>query len=120
MIRKADLTLGWLLVIGGLLHAYGSIKAYDAMSPTLVWALSGSLAALLLAAINIMRANRPHDRTLASVAFVGSLAWLALAIDFGLSIGHVLDVRVVWHAICAVGLAGFSLRTLAGRPTLGQ
>jgi len=67
MSKIIDRIFGWLLVIGALLHAYGSLMFYGPSTVTLVWALSGSLAALLLAALNLMRINRPADRTLAYV-----------------------------------------------------
>ena len=61
-VKVLDRVLGWLLVVGGLLHALGSWTAYRNAPPELLWALSGSLAALLLAALNLLRAGRPQDR----------------------------------------------------------
>jgi hypothetical protein len=68
-----DRIAGWLLMIGALLHGYGSYLAYPSLSANLVWAWSGSVAALLLAAINLLRVNRPNDRPLAWISFVGML-----------------------------------------------
>ena len=67
-MKVLDRVLGWLLVVGGLLHALGSWAAYRNAPPELLWALSGSLAALLLAALNLLRAGRPQDRPLAWVS----------------------------------------------------
>jgi hypothetical protein len=75
VVRTIDRAFGWLLVLGGLLHAVGSVKGLANRPDVLVWALSGSLAALLLAAINLMRVNRPDDRPLAWVSTAGSIAW---------------------------------------------
>lgn len=105
-----DRAFGWLLVIGGALHAYGSLVAYPPQTVTLVWSLAGSLAAFLLAALNLMRVNRPHDRTLAYVCFVGSLCWFAVAMAFGMAINAVLDPRVLYHAVVALVLAAFSVQ----------
>ena len=44
-----DKAFGWLLLVGALLHAYGSITGYPAGSEVQVWALSGTLAAALTA-----------------------------------------------------------------------
>ncbi len=110
-MRNVDRAFGWLLVLGGLLHSVGSVTVLANKPDVLVWALSGSLAALLLASLNLMRVNRPNDRTLALVCTAGSIAWIFIAIGFGASIGNVLDPRALIHAINAAVLAAFSLRT---------
>jgi hypothetical protein len=58
IVAPIDRIAGWLLLIGALLHGYGSYLAYPSLSSTLVWALSGSVAALLLAGINLLRPER--------------------------------------------------------------
>jgi hypothetical protein len=109
-----DRIFGWLLVVGGLLHAVGSWHAFHDDPPQLLWALSGSLAALLVAALNLLRVGRPNDRPLAWVSFAASVAWVAVALGFGAVIGHLADPRAVIHAVNAAVLAGLSLRTLIG------
>ena len=110
-MKIADRIFGWLLVLGALLHAGGSIAAARNNPQLLVWALSGSLAALLVAAMNLLRVNRPQDRSLAALCFFGSVGWAAGAIGFGVSIGNVFDPRAMYHAIVAVALAAMSVRT---------
>lgn len=112
-----DRVFGWLLVVGASLHAFGSVTGYGSQPELLVWSLSGTLAALLLAVLNLMRAGRPSDRSLALVCLTGSIAWVAVALGFGAAIGDVLDPRALIHAVNAAVLAAFSLRTLltAGR-----
>jgi hypothetical protein len=107
-----DRLFGWLLVLGAALHALGSVTGYGTQPELLVWSLSGTLAALLLAVLNLMRAGRPTDRTLALVCLVGSIAWVAVALGFGAAIGDVLDPRALIHAVNAGVLAVFSIRTL--------
>lgn len=107
-MKFIDRAFGWLLVIGSVLHAYGSFKLYAPQTVTLVWSLSASFAGFLLAAINLMRVNRPGDRTLAYVAFAGSLCWCAIALAFGMAIDAPADPRVLYHVIVALVLAGFS------------
>jgi len=107
-----DRVFGWLLVVGALLHAFGSVTGYGAQPETLVWSLSGTLAALLLAVLNLMRVGRPADRSLALLCLVGGLAWVAVALGFGAAIGNVFDARALIHAVNAAVLAGFSARTL--------
>lgn len=114
-----DRTFGWLLVVGGLLHAVGSWRAFHNDPPQLLWALSGSLAALLVAALNLLRAGRPSDRPLAWVSFAASMAWVAVAVGFGAVIGHLTDPRAVIHAVNAAVLAALSLRTLVRAPRGG-
>jgi len=115
MARAIDRIFGVLLLIGACLHAFGALRAYPLGSEGLVWSLAGTLAAGLVAVLNLVRAGRPADHTLAWITFVGSLAWVAIAIAFGAAIGNVLDPRVLWHAIAALVLAGFSLRTLVNQ-----
>jgi hypothetical protein len=115
--RKIDQLFAGLLLIGAILHAFGSIANYPKGSQVMVWALSGSLAAGLLAVLNLVRTERPADHTLAWITFFGCLCWVAVAIGFGLAIGNVYDPRPLWHAITAFGLALFSLRTALGRAT---
>ena len=50
-----------LLVMGGLLHAWGSFMGYGSEPETLLWSLSASLAAILLAVMNLLRIGRPAD-----------------------------------------------------------
>ena len=114
LVTILDRIFGWLLVVGGLLHAIGSWRAFHSDPPQLLWALSGSLAALLVAALNLLRVGRPNDRSLAWVSFFASVAWVAVALGFGAAIGHLADPRAVIHAVNAAVLAGLSLRTLIG------
>ena len=111
MLKNVDRVFGGLLLIGAALHAYGSLKGYPRGSEVLVWALSGSLSAGLVAVLNLLRVNRPSDIALAWVSFGSSLCWAALALAFGAAIDAVADPRVLWHVIAALVLAGFSLRT---------
>ena len=78
MLPIIDRIAGWLLAIGALLHGYGSYLAYPSLSANLVWAWSGSVAALLLAAINLLRVNRPDDRALAWISLAGCLLWIGI------------------------------------------
>lgn len=112
MARTVDAIFALLLLIGALLHSYGTLTGYEAGSEVFVWSLAGSLAAALIAVLNLMRRQRDGDKTLAAVCLVASLAWAAVAAGFGAAIGDVLDPRALWHIIAALGLAAFSLRSL--------
>jgi hypothetical protein len=112
-MKRIDLFFGWLLVLGALLHAFGSWTGYRSSPELLVWALSGSLAALLVATLNIFRVGRPTDRSIAVASFLGSIAWGAVAVGFGFAIGNVRDPRAMIHAVNAAVLAMFSFRTFA-------
>ena len=114
-MKIADRTFGGLLALASLLHAVGSVARYGDRHETLLWALSATLAGLLLASMNLLRVGRPHDRTLAWVCFAGCLGWAALVIGFGLLIGNLLDFRVLIQGAIIAVLTIFSLRTAVGR-----
>jgi len=111
MTKGLDRLFGALLLIGSVLHAFGSVAHYPLGSQELVWALSGSLAGGLIAVLNLVRAGRTEDPALTWIAFAASLGWVAVALGFGLAIQSLLDPRVLWHAISALVLAGFCVRT---------
>jgi hypothetical protein len=90
---------------------FGSSGKYAFGSTVLVWAISASALATLLAAINLLRVNRPDDRSLAWICLAGCIAWIMLTLAFNVSIGNIFDPRGLTHAIVTAGLAFFSLRT---------
>jgi len=67
-MKIVDRVFGWLLVLGGVLHTVGATVGLKGTPGALVWPLAGSVAAFLVAALNLMRVNRPRDRTLAWVS----------------------------------------------------
>ena len=111
-MKTLDRAFGWLLVVGGLLHAVGAWNANHAKPDVLLWALTGSLAAFLIAALNLLRVERPRDRPLAWLSLAGSIAWLAVALSVGKLAGNFLDVRVVSNVLNAAVLAAMSIRSL--------
>lgn len=115
MAKAIDGIFAILLLVGALLHGYGTITSYPAGSEVFVWSLAGSLAAGLIAILNLLRRERPGDWALAVICLVASLAWAAVALAFGGAIGNVVDLRVLWHVIAALALAMFSLRSLMAR-----
>jgi len=114
-VKALDRFFGALLLVGSVLHAYGSISSYQLGSTELVWALSGSLAGVLTSVLNLVRAGRPQDITLAWITLIASICWAAVAVGFGAAIGNPTDPRVLWHVISALALTAFSVRTVVGR-----
>jgi len=110
-MRMLDRIFGWLMVVAALLHLVGSFKLYHAQHEVLLWAVCAGLAELYLAAMNLMRAERRHDLTLARVCFAGNLAWLGVVIAFAIQIGHLLDMRVLIQATITVVLLALSARS---------
>lgn len=111
-MRLVDRIFGWILIVGAVLHGIGSYLGYRSQSMLLLWALCASLAALLVGVINLLRAGRPSDRSVAWIALLGSLAWAIAAFTFGALIGNVFDVRALIHGVTALALAVFSMKTL--------
>lgn len=114
-VARIDRAFGWLLILASVGHTTGTVLWTQPMSQLFIWSLGASLAGLLLGALNIVRAGRPEDRTLAAITAVGTTGWALLALAFGISIGNVLDPRAMTHFIVACALVVFSVRTWSGR-----
>lgn len=115
-MRPLERTLAWLLIICSLIHAYGACSAYKGRAEIMLWALSATLAMLLVAALNLLRIGRPGDRPLAWISFFACIGWLAIVLAFGAISGNMLDLRVVALTIITVALAIFSIRSACGVP----
>jgi hypothetical protein len=118
MLKNVDRTFGWLLILAAFGHTAGTLKWIPFMSGMFVWSMGSSLAAGLLGALNIVRAGRSADTTLAAITLVGTASWMVLALAFGQSIGNLLDPRALGHAIIAsvlVVFGGITLRRASRR-----
>lgn len=109
MSKTIDRIFGWLLVVGSIGHATGTIMWTQPMSQIFLWSLGSALAAVLLGVLNIIRAGRPGDRTLAVVTAIGTACWMGLAVAFGVSIGNVFDPRTLYHFVVSGVLVVFGL-----------
>ena len=49
------------MLLGGVGHGVGSYQSYKNQPMNLLWALSASSSAFLLAAVNLLRAGRPEE-----------------------------------------------------------
>lgn len=110
-----DRVFGWLMVLGSLAHSMGSLQAYGAKPELLLWAESGTLAALLVAALNLLRAGRPQDRVLAWVSVAACAGWLVLVLAFGKLVGNYFDFHVLIFMVITLVLLIMSLRTALGK-----
>jgi hypothetical protein len=115
MLKTIDRIFGWLLVLGSAGHTVGTLLWTQPMSGIFIWSLGSSLAAALLGTLNIVRAGRPQDNTLAMITAIGTGCWALLALAFGMSIGNLLDPRPLSHFVIAVVLVSFSVITLRRR-----
>ncbi|HTZ89989.1 MAG TPA: hypothetical protein VMA71_06600 [Alloacidobacterium sp.] len=115
-MKTVDRVFGWLLVVSTLLHCIGCLVAFRHTNPDmLLWTEGAGMGGFLLAAVNLLRVNRPEDRGLAWVSAAGCVAWVVLAISFGLRIGNLFDPRPLVHSLVTLTLLGFSLRTALGK-----
>ncbi len=106
-MRTVDRIFGWLLfalsiALAAFLQRYYAVDAQPLIVCT-------ALCGLLLASINLMRAERPHDRTLARVCVAGNAI-------FGILMGAVAlatTTRLFPLTVAAVcgGLLLLSMRT---------
>ena len=110
-MKTADYVFGWLLGAASLMHGIGSVLAYRHKPELLLWAEAATLAGLLLAAINLLRAGRPGDRALARVSCAGCVGWILVAVSFGHLAGSLFDPRALSHEAITVVLLVFSFRS---------
>ena len=118
-MKIADRLFGWLQLLGACGHTAGTIVLVPFMSGLFVWSLGASIGMFLTAALNLLRAGRPTDRTVALMATAGSGGQLLLCLAFGKSIGNFADPRVVGNCVIATVLLLFGIRTIAvigGKP----
>lgn len=112
MLKVIDRVFGGLLLMAAAGHTVGTILWTEPMSGIFIWSLGSSLAAGLLATLNIVRAGRPDDKTLAIITAIGTACWAVIAFSFGISIGNVFDPRPLGHVLISIGLVIFSALTL--------
>ena len=113
-MKVVDQVFGWLLVVSSLLHAVGSYTGYKNQPKVLLWALSATLAGLLLASINLVRVGQPELLSLAWISAFGCLWWMVQALVFGKLLGNIFDFRALIHFVIALVLFAFSLRSALG------
>jgi len=111
-LKILDRVLGCILLLGGVGHTLGSLQFYKNDQLTLLWSLSASLFVFLLGTLNLVRAGRPKDTTLAWICLVAGLCHIASTLRFGVLIGNFFDFRVVLFILVTLGLCAMSLRTI--------
>ena len=109
-MKIVDRIFAWILALGGLLHGVGSYLGYRHQPMTMLWSICATLLTLLIAAVNLLRVERPGDRPLSWISFAGSLSWAVAAFAAGVLIHNIFDPRPMMHWVTALVLAGFSLR----------
>jgi len=114
-MKIVDRVLSGLLLLGGVGHTLGSFQAYKNEPMTLLWSLCASLFVFFFGGINLVRAGRSGDRTLAWLCLGAGLAWIAASLRFGVLIGNVLDPRPLIFALLTLGLCALCVRTLMSR-----
>jgi len=114
MGRRMDRAFGVLLLLGAAGHTVGTLRHLRG-TDAFLWSLGSSLAAALLAVLNLLRSGRPGDRALAMVCAIGTACWGLVVLGFGVSIGNLLDPRVGMHLLASAGLVLFSVRAIVER-----
>jgi hypothetical protein len=111
-LKTLDRVLGGVLILGGVGHLFGSLLGYKNDQMMLLWSLSASLFIFLLGTLNLVRAGRPEDTTLAWICLVGCLCHIVSTWRFGVLIGNLFDVRVVIFTLVTLGLCALCIRTI--------
>jgi len=111
-MRGLDRVLSVLLILGGVGHTLGSLKAFGSEPMTLLWSLCASLFVFFCGALKLVRAGPPGDKPLAWICLVGGVCWIGASLQFGVLIGNVLDFRPLIFALITLGLCGMCVRTL--------
>ena len=112
MLGKIDRIFGVFLLIGAAGHIMGTLLLLPAMSEIWVWSLGAAIAAALLGVLNIVRAGRANDKTIAVITTIGTAIWALLALTFGASIHNLLDPRALFHFVVSAVLVVFGFLTI--------
>lgn len=75
-----------LLVLGAVLHAFGTWHGIGHDTTELVWSLGSALAAVMIGSLNLLLIHRPGDSGLALLATASAFARAAIARAFGRAI----------------------------------
>lgn len=97
--------LAGLLILGSVLHMVGTWRQIPHRSTEFVWSMGAALSGVQIGFLHLLMIRRPEDASIALLATGGALAWAAVAQAFGRAIGNRYDFRVIWHEVCAIGLA---------------
>jgi membrane protein DedA with SNARE-associated domain len=116
VLKILDSIFGVLLLPGAVGHTIGTIMKTEPMSQVFIWSLGAALACYLLGALNLVRAGRPDDKTLATITMAGTVCWALVAFAFGKSIGNVLDPLALIHMVVSIVLVIFGAMTLRSAP----
>ncbi len=112
-MKPADRLFGVLLILSSCGHTIGTIVWVPFMSGLFVWSLGAGLTAALAGILNLIRAARPADATIAALATGATAGWLMICLAFGKSIANFADPRVVGNCVIAMALLCFSVGTFA-------
>lgn len=93
-----------ILMIGALLHAYGSFLAFDAGSPALVWSLGSGGFAVFLSVLAFYANGFSAPKGLLAIVAAGLAAWFAIVLAFGFAIHNPADPRVLYHLVVSAAL----------------
>lgn len=97
--------LAGLLILGCVLHMVGSWRQLPHRSTEFLWSMGAALFGVLTGSVQFLSLCRPGDASLAFLATAGALTSAGVAQAFGQVIGNRYDFRVLWHEVCALGLA---------------
>ena len=112
-MKQADYALSVILIVLSAGHGFvGTLAAEGWDSSTSMWSFSGSVAAWMIAAVNILRVGRPADKGVAMVALLGALSWVGLMVWLAVVAHMIADIRIWLFISVAAGLSLFSIRTL--------
>ncbi len=98
--------LAVLLLVGALLHAWGSLAAFETKTPGRAWSLGAAGFAILLSALGWIVGGR-EDSVLSWLVALGCVGWVMTVGAFGRAISNLADPRVLYHLVVgsALGIA---------------
>ena len=110
-MRTVDRIFGWLMVAGALYFAVASIRHPGVDHPSLLLASGAALGELLLATVNLVRAERRHDLVLARICVFGNLGCLSLTALYARMLYPPLDPILLLQTCVLAGLLLLSMRS---------
>ena len=117
-MRRLDFVLAWILLLLGCVHGAASFAVFKTLTLEAIWFVTGALAMIFGALLNLVRAGQPGNRLAAGVSLVANLllgAVFVILVPWLLRHEFKQNPQVIVVGITVAAELAFSLRSFFSR-----